>query len=300
MKVGIIGLGGIAQKAYLPVIGDKADVELVFATRNQEKLNHLANKYNVKETAQNVEELITTGVEAVFVHAATVVHKEIVEELLLNDIHVYVDKPITNSYQESKEIVELAQQRGLRLLVGFNRRRAPMYQKLKEVDGPTIINFQKNRFDDPSKIREAVFDDFIHVVDTLRFLANDQVEEFNVDAVLEDGLLYQIMLTLKGTDFKAIGIMNRDSGINEEVAEVIGSQQKLIVKGMTELIEYQNGEEKRSRVGSWDPTLYNRGFVQLVDEFLEIIREDEDTIQLAQDALETHRLCENIVEEIIG
>ncbi|AGB41553.1 putative dehydrogenase [Halobacteroides halobius DSM 5150] len=298
MKIGVIGLGDIAQKAYLPVIGDKGDIELVFATRNQEKLNYLANKYSIKETARSVEELISKNVKAVFVHAATVVHKKIVKELLLNDIHVYVDKPITNSYQQSKELVNLAQKRGLKLLVGFNRRRAPMYQKLKKVNGPTIINFQKNRFNNPRQVREVIFDDFIHVVDTLRFLADNQVKEFAVEAVVDDGLLYQVMLTLTGVDFKAIGIMNRDSGINEELAEVIGSKQKLIVKGMTELIKYQNGEEKRSKVPSWDSTLYNRGFVQLIDEFLEIVKEGQDTTQLAKDALATHELCENIVQEI--
>ncbi|MEF1307816.1 gfo/Idh/MocA family oxidoreductase, partial [Vibrio owensii] len=34
MKIGIIGLGDIAQKAYLPVITQLPNVELVFCTRN--------------------------------------------------------------------------------------------------------------------------------------------------------------------------------------------------------------------------------------------------------------------------
>lgn len=32
MKIGIIGLGDIAQKAYLPAITQHSDVELVFCT----------------------------------------------------------------------------------------------------------------------------------------------------------------------------------------------------------------------------------------------------------------------------
>lgn len=45
MKIGIIGLGDIAQKAYLPVITQHSDVELVFCTRNSEVLNQLARRY---------------------------------------------------------------------------------------------------------------------------------------------------------------------------------------------------------------------------------------------------------------
>lgn len=45
MKIGIIGLGDIAQKAYLPIITQHSDVELVFCTRNSEVLNQLARRY---------------------------------------------------------------------------------------------------------------------------------------------------------------------------------------------------------------------------------------------------------------
>ena len=38
MRIGIIGLGDIAQKAYLPVLNEKEGIELVLCTRNKEKL----------------------------------------------------------------------------------------------------------------------------------------------------------------------------------------------------------------------------------------------------------------------
>lgn len=34
MRIGIIGLGDIAQKAYLPVLSKKEGIELVLCTRN--------------------------------------------------------------------------------------------------------------------------------------------------------------------------------------------------------------------------------------------------------------------------
>lgn len=40
MKVAMIGLGDIAQKAYLPVLAQLPDVELILCTRNQHTLQH--------------------------------------------------------------------------------------------------------------------------------------------------------------------------------------------------------------------------------------------------------------------
>ncbi|MDF5607525.1 NAD(P)-binding domain-containing protein, partial [Vibrio parahaemolyticus] len=49
MKIGIIGLGDIAQKAYLPVITQLPNIELVFCTRNPNTLESLAKQYRISE-----------------------------------------------------------------------------------------------------------------------------------------------------------------------------------------------------------------------------------------------------------
>ncbi|MCA2447966.1 gfo/Idh/MocA family oxidoreductase, partial [Vibrio alginolyticus] len=47
MKIGIIGLGDIAQKAYLPAITQLPNVELVFCTRDAKTLSSLAQQYRI-------------------------------------------------------------------------------------------------------------------------------------------------------------------------------------------------------------------------------------------------------------
>ena len=41
MRVAMIGLGDIARKAYLPVLGTRADVQLAFVTRSTATLDEL-------------------------------------------------------------------------------------------------------------------------------------------------------------------------------------------------------------------------------------------------------------------
>lgn len=55
MKIGIIGLGDIAQKAYLPVITQLPNIELVFCTRNANALESLAKQYRISETCQDYQ-----------------------------------------------------------------------------------------------------------------------------------------------------------------------------------------------------------------------------------------------------
>ncbi|WP_231597503.1 Gfo/Idh/MocA family protein [Bacillus sp. SA1-12] len=145
MKIGVIGLGDIALKAYLPVISGIENIEFHLYTRNEAKLAQVAQKYRFQKIHQNLYSLINSGIKGAFVHTATESHYEIVKQLLLNNIHVYVDKPLSFHYEQSQELVQLAEKKELKLMVGFNRRYAPSYQKLKELADPNMIIMQKNR-----------------------------------------------------------------------------------------------------------------------------------------------------------
>ncbi len=299
MKIGIIGLGDIAQKAYLPVLGNKNGLQLVLATRNKEKLRLLSNQYRIPEYVQSIEELIKKGIDAAFVHTATEAHYEIVEQLLKHHIHVYVDKPLAYSYNEAQRLVELSIQKNKRLMVGFNRRFAPMYKQLKDTENRRTIFMQKNRINLPGEVRSFIFDDFIHVVDTLRFLAPESIDDMKVHYIKKNNQLLQVVLQLSGNTFTSIGVMNRDSGITEETLEVISRGNKWVVRNLVETIHYKDGEEKRLRFDDWETTLYRRGFVQIVDKFLEYVKQPTQTFDPSPlDSLQTHELCEKIVAKI--
>ena len=300
MKIGIIGLGDIARKAYLPIINCKPELELILCTRKTEILESLSKQYKIKEAVQTVEELIEAEVDAAFIHSATVSHVAIAEKLLNKGIHVYVDKPIAYSYEEAKKLVELAHRNNRLLMVGFNRRFAPMYRSLSQHSNRNLILIQKNRTFIPDNIRRFIFDDFVHVVDTLRFLMLGDIESINVQGLKKDNKLYSVILQLSGRDCTAIGIMNRDSGITEEVVEVISPGNKWVVKDMVTTTHYNNGEEKVIRFNDWDTTLFKRGFNSVIDQFITSVKNSETPSPSAGDSLKTHEICEKVVEALEG
>ena len=110
MKIGIIGLGDIAQKAYLPVMAQLEGIELVFCTRNLKTLTQLAQRYRVNEYCQDYRTLLNMQVDAVMIHAATQVHVEIAAFFLEQGIPTFVDKPLADSAEEVESLYQLAEQ----------------------------------------------------------------------------------------------------------------------------------------------------------------------------------------------
>ena len=300
MKIGIIGLGKICEKAYLPVVTSLEDIDLVFCTRNIDKLKHYSEKYRVKEYVTSVDELINKNIEAAFIHTATESHAEIIEKLLNNNIHVYVDKPISYSYEDSVRLSKLAKSKDKIFMVGFNRRFAPMYSNLENIGLPSIIKLEKNRLYSPKDPVVFVLDDFIHVLDTIRFLAKDKLEILNVSCKKKNGLLHNLIVTLGNEKTTCIAMMNRESGANEEVLEYYTEGTKVIVKDLVNSNLLSENTEKVLKFNDWDTILYRRGFEVVIKEFLQAVKNKNQDILTIDDSLETHKLCNEILNIIDG
>lgn len=299
MRIGIIGLGDIAQKAYLPVITEMDNVEIVFCTRNIEILKKVSKKYRINEYVQTVEELMNKNIDAAFIHAATSAHVQIAEKLINNGIHVYIDKPISLEIEETKKLVELAKAKSVIAMVGFNRRFAPMYKSLRDYGDADIIIMQKNRYMLPGETRRFIMDDFIHVVDTIRFLMGKEIKDLKVQYVKKENLLYSVIIQLIGDNCTAIGIMNRNNGVTEEKVEYMVEGNKYVVQDMVECTHFSGKDNNFEKFDDWKPTLYKRGFYQIVQYFIDCVENGNKPEPSIEDSMVSHEICEKIIE-IIG
>jgi virulence factor len=293
LRIAMVGLGDIARKAYLPVLGPRADVDLVFVTRNAETLAELGAAWRVERLHADLDAALAEGLDGALVHAATAAHPDIVRRLLEARVPTMVDKPLADNAVDSETLVDLAETRGVSLMVGFNRRFAPVYRDAAALDLPLIV-MQKNRADQADETRRVVLDDFIHVVDTLRFLAPGAGEP-RVQGRVADGLLQHVALSLSGGGRDALGIMNRVGGSNEETLEVSGAGAKRRIVDMAQVVD-QSAQDHATRRGDWTSVGRQRGFEGLCEHFLTAVRDGRR--RSALDALETHRLCETVVREL--
>ncbi|MBE6184193.1 Gfo/Idh/MocA family protein [Heyndrickxia ginsengihumi] len=299
MKIGVIGIGGIAKKAYLPVYAHLQDIEFHFYTRNKQTLLDIQQQYRFTYMHHSLDDLINNGITAAFVHSATDSHYELIKTLLLHDIHVYVDKPITYHLQQTKELTELAKARNLQLFTGFNRRFAPTYQACKEIKQPNLLVMQKNRYKQAEDIRTFVYDDFIHVIDTLLFLFTEPIEELNVSGKKEGEVLYHAVVQFHSKNMTAIAIMNRDSGTREERLEVMSQEEKRVVRDVATMSIRHVKQETKLSVDDWAATLEKRGFEQIVQHFIDVITKSATPAISMEESLKTHEICEQIIDELL-
>ncbi len=300
MRVGIVGLGDIAEKAWLPVLLAQDGVEPVLVTRDEQRLAALQSRHRVREGHRSVEQALERGLDAAFVHTATSAHHQVVRTLLRAGVPTCVDKPLDTSADGAAELVRLADEGRTSLLVAFNRRWAPTYRDLAAWEDRDVVLLQKHRAGQPDEVRRVVFDDFVHVVDTLRFLLDGlDGSGAGPDAVSvtarggADGLR-RVALQLTRGQRIAVGVMHRTTGLTSEVLEVVADGRSRRVVELAEVTDAVGGA-CTTRRDEWVPVGVQRGFAGLAGHFLSSIR-DGDVLD-ASDALATHRLCERVVRE---
>jgi virulence factor len=94
--------------------------------------------------------------------------------------------------------------------------------------------------------------------------------------------------------------MNRDTGTTEEKLEVMNLQEKRVVYNVTEVHVQKDRDLICHGDSDWQTTLFKRGFDQMIDDFLNAIRNKTNTKISSRDALVTHEICETIVERLLN
>lgn len=171
-------------------------------------------------------------------------------------------------------------------------------KELKELGNPDIIIMEKNRVNLPGETRVFVFDDFIHVVDTVRLLMGADYTDMSVKYKKDSRGLINVVLTLTNENTTAIAIMNRDNGAVEETIEYMASGKKAVVTSLVKTTKFENNKISTEEFGDWTPTLYKRGFENIIEEFIGFIKEKNNSNKYIEDALKTHKICEDIVNYI--
>lgn len=273
IKIGVMGLGNIALKAYVPVMNDlREEVEWHYFSRDQTKMTQLSKKYNWQYTYSNYQEFVESGITACFVHTPTSTHGEIIKQLLNRGIHVFVDKPISEDFEEVLALSQLAKEKGLILMTGFNRRFAPLNQRLKSVSQKNLIIAQKNRQVTKAAVKFELFDMMIHMVDTVLYLLDEPVEKADYQVVASDeGILERALITFKTANTTAIASTNMLAGAHTETIEIQSPSGTYRVMELARLEKNECGIIGEESFGDWEDTLVKRGFSQLIRQFITLL-----------------------------
>lgn len=312
IKVGIVGIGDIARKAYLPILGVHPQVEVVgLMSRTMASVQAAADPYRIMGRYDRLEALLEQRPELVFVHSATQTHYDIVMRCLAEGIHVYVDKPLSCDIGQSAEMAAEAQRQGKLLAVGFNRRFAPMVAEarswLAEAGGPGTVIVQKNRTKPQKRsVKETLYDDAIHGIDLAMWLCGGEGADPELAAASvaadDDGYLRSVFGMLLGVDGRRCAgtfSMDRAAGADTERVELHGGGRSAVVEDLERAVLFGAAEGGRALAfGGWDSHLKRRGFEGVVQHTLDSLADPSRCEIRADQVLGSHYLVEALAAKL--
>ncbi|SDK48930.1 Gfo/Idh/MocA family protein [Sediminibacillus albus] len=298
-RVGIVGLGNIAQKAYLPLLTKETNWELMGAfTPNRNKREKICRQYRI-ESFSSLKSL-TSQCDAVFVHASTEKHFEIVSYLLSEGKDVYVDKPLAASLDEAERLAEVSDKRGRKLMVGFNRRFSPMYRQAKELSKNFAwLHMEKHRADSigPQDFSYTMLDDYLHLVDTVRWLAGFDdlsVTEY-FSKINDDGQLVFAKHSYVEKDRVFTTAMHRRAGSNLEKLEFVNEKSIIRVINLNTLQVEKDNKVSTLIPPSWETILTAKGFEGAIHHFFDSIEKDTVPATNGWEALKSQQLLHEMI-----
>lgn len=302
IRVGIIGTGYVAQNNFIPVLPRMDDVEIVGIMaghlENAQQAQRLCGAGNAVST---IEELVDLGLDGAFVLTPKACHAQQIAFLLNAGVHVYSEKPMATTLRDADQMVELSERTGRKLMIGFNRRYAPVVQKAKAAYTnilPDVIIGQKNR---PATEYRATLENAIHIVDLMRFLGGEVLDVHAISKYTDPN--YETFTTAMlqfETGAAGMLIADRSSGQWEETIEIHGGNQSVLIR-MPDSVSIVDADamhttEMTPMAMGWARSEDKLGFSYAIRHFIDCIKEDRIPLTNAQDAFKTHVLLHQILK----
>jgi predicted dehydrogenase len=168
VKIGLLGIGKMGQNHLRNLVMLK-QVEIAFIYDVDTTLcKQLSHQYNVKISTNLDEDL--AHVDGVIIVTPTFTHYDYILQASQYVKNIFVEKPLTNTLESSRKIVELAREKELYIQVGFIERYNSAVAALKKVikNSSKVINIDLSRTNKvSSRITDVdvVIDLMIHDID---------------------------------------------------------------------------------------------------------------------------------------
>ncbi len=287
VNVGFIGAGSFAQGSLLPNMKGHCNFVGV-ATGRGNTAKYVGDKYGFKYCAESGDKVIhDPQINTIFITTRHNLHAENVINAVLNQKHVFVEKPLAMNEVELYEIqktYEDINQKGQRkhLMVGFNRRFAPPVVEVKNLfvqEQPKSIVIRINSgimppdhwVNDPEIGGGRMVGEGCHFIDLAMFLAGSPIISVSADCMKDANALNNtvvINLKMKNGSVASINYFaNGNKAVPKESIEVFCGGTVAHIHDFRELTVYGNKSKRIKYKGQ------NKGHATEVQSFLKAIKE---------------------------
>ncbi len=184
LKIGLIGVGKMGI-SHLSILGGYANTDIVGVCDTSKLVTDFLTKHGKFNCFSDYKKMIDeVNPDAVVVAVPTKYHYEIIKYLLNKGIHVFAEKPFCLNYQQSIELVELAEQKKVVTQVGYHNKFIGTFREVKRIAasgvlgdiyhfigesyGPVVVKKKADTWrSDPSEGGGCLLDYASHVIDLI-------------------------------------------------------------------------------------------------------------------------------------
>jgi len=265
--LGVLGAGSFAQNTLLPALKAIPGVSFVgVCNATGPRSRNAAEKFAFSYCSNSEQELLQdSAIKAVLIATRHNLHASQSLAALRAGKAVFCEKPLCLNEGELAALVcQSADHHAPLLMVGFNRRFAPMALRLKQflsdIHEPFAIHYRVNAgyigadhwVNDPEQGGGRILGEVCHFVDFLCFLAGACPIEVQAQTVGNSGQysMDNIVATLKfanGTLGTISYLANGDKSASKERVEVFGGGSVAILEDFRRLELVRNGRKQMTR-----------------------------------------------------
>ena len=183
LKVGVFGVGHLG-KFHLNNWKEIPEVQLVgFFDPNNDHAKEVEATYGLKRYMD--EEALIAACDIIDVVTPTHLHFPVCEMAIKMGKNVFVEKPMANTIEEGKAIVNMVKEANVKLQVGHVERFNPAYTALKKLAlNPLFIEVHRlAQFNPRGTEVSVIFDLMIHDIDIILSIVKSDVKSISASGV---------------------------------------------------------------------------------------------------------------------
>jgi polar amino acid transport system substrate-binding protein len=314
LGVGFIGAGSFARGVLLPIIQRLREVQLLgVSTATGISAKSTAERFGFSFATTDYNEVLgESQTNCVFIATRHDSHARLATEALNRGLAVFVEKPLATTIDDLNQVITTARTSGGLLMVGFNRRFAPLTIKVKDQfnkrAGPMTIIYRINAGRlpanhwtlDPLEGGGRIVGEVCHFVDFIQFVTDATPLRVSAQSVsseisteiVDDSVTIQMSLS-DGSIASIIYAASGDKSVGKEQIEVFCDGNVASIDDFQSASIVRSG--KRIGLGSGKR---NKGHGEEIAAFLKAARgAGEPPISLESLELTT-KTCLAIVESV--
>jgi len=288
LGIGLVGAGGFAQSVLLPALKATGGFDpIAVASAGGTTARRIGEQYGFRVATSDAHAVVRDPeVDVVFVLTRHDLHAPFVVEALDAGKHVFTEKPLALSNEELDAITKAREGARGDVMVGFNRRFAPLVGKIVEhFEGraqPLVMLYRINAgfiprehwVHDPVEGGGRILGEACHFVDLLHHLAGAPPVRVSAECIA-GGAKYRgddnVAITLRFADGSIGTVIYTASGddrMPKERLEVFGEGGVAVLDDFRSLELARGGKAHRERAANQD-----KGFAEEMRRFLAAVRE---------------------------